>query len=140
MCYCLSSKSGSYWKLEKIFAEKLYPSTFWEKQTTSKSAQYCHYIKTGPLIFTVHQWADVYIMGTLAWNGVSETHRNLADPSKSDWGVSLSQWTHNLKGLCIRHSYYIQDTILTCNVHSVYCISTEIPLFHNSLELQNEML
>ena len=49
----------SYLKCERMFNEKLYPTTFTEKQTTSISATRSHYIGANPLTFTVH------VMGTL---------------------------------------------------------------------------
>lgn len=49
--------------------------TFTEKQATSRSTQCCPYTKSGPLISVINQWASVYIIVTLSWNVLSETHR-----------------------------------------------------------------
>ena len=126
-------------KMWKHYNWKLYPTTFWEKSPTSKSAQCCHYIQTDPWIFTVNQQEGVYEMAALCWNGVCKTHGNLAGLSRSDRWVSFSKWMHNLKWLRIRHLHYILDAIWTCrchmNLHSIYwqlqrfCFSTTILSF-----------
>ena len=59
-----------------MFNEKLYPTTFTEKQTTSISATRSHYIGANPLTFTV------YVMGTLNWNRLSKTLGNLTGLSR----------------------------------------------------------
>ena len=119
----------------KIFTEKFYLKMFYEKQTTSISAQCYHYVKTGPMIFTVNQWASVFLMVIMGWNQLSETHGNLAGFSRSGHRVSLSKWRHNLNWMYLRHSYCVKDAIWTSYACSVYNITTEIPLSHNSPEL-----
>ena len=59
-------------------------------------------------------------MATLGWNGLSETHENLAGLLMSDQSVSLSQWTPNLNWMCIGHSYDVQIIIWTSYLCSCF--------------------
>ena len=69
---------------------------FIEKQANSKSTQCCHYAKSGPLISVINQWAGVYIIVTLSWNVLSETHRII----------------HIMSMTSYQHLMYIQFTTL----------------------------
>ena len=79
-------------------------------------------------------------METLSWNWLKQTQGNLTGLSRSDHGVSLSKWTHNLNWMYLRHLYGVQDVIWTSYVCSIYCNTSAIPLFHKNPKLQDGML
>ena len=57
---------------------------------------FCNAIDTSPLIFPVNQWAGSYIIATLDWKGLNETHENPTSLPRKDSGLHLSHCTHNV--------------------------------------------